>query len=43
MKQENKRFPKDVFDINTTAYHLGRYEPSSPSTKELSGRNHILN
>ena len=23
--------------INTTAYHLGRYEPSPPSTKELHG------
>ena len=23
--------------INTTAYHLGRYEPSSPSSKELHG------
>ena len=23
--------------INTTAYHLGRYEPSTPSTKELHG------
>ena len=23
--------------IKTTAYHLGRYEPSSPSTKELNG------
>ena len=22
--------------INETAYHLGRYEPSSPSTKELN-------
>ena len=24
--------------INTTAYHLGGYEPSSPSTKELHGK-----
>ena len=24
--------------INTTAYHLGRYEPSPPSTKELHGQ-----
>ena len=24
--------------INTTAYHLGRYEPSPPSTKELHAR-----
>ena len=23
--------------INTTSYHLGRYEPSSPTTKELHG------
>ena len=23
--------------INTTAYHLGRYKPSPPSTKELHG------
>ena len=23
--------------INTTAYHLDRYEPSPPSTKELHG------
>ena len=23
--------------INTTAYHLGRYEPSPPSSKELHG------
>ena len=23
--------------INTTAYHLGKYEPSPPSTKELHG------
>ena len=27
--------------INTTAYHLGRYEPSPPSTKELHGQTYM--
>ena len=27
-----------LFVINTTAYNLGRYVPSSPSTKELRSR-----
>ena len=27
--------------IFTTAYHLGRYKPSSPSTKEFHGSNII--
>ena len=26
-----------VYVISTTGYNLGRYEPSSPSTKELLG------
>ena len=29
--------------INTTAYHLGRYEPSSPYTKELHGHTFYSN
>ena len=28
--------------INTAAHHLGRYEPSPPSTKELHGYIHTL-
>ena len=30
------------FLINTTSYHLGRYEPSPPSTKELHDYRHIV-
>ena len=31
-------FMQCLYFINTTAYHLGRYEPSSSSTKELHGQ-----
>ena len=29
------------FLLNTTAYRLGQYDPSSPSTEELHGSVHI--